>query len=103
MRSGNIYKLFYGNVVIITGVTDDYVHWISADYANSSGGTYKLTRELEVTCDCMLDCCEPSIDCPDCHGTGRKMETRHGMDKATYLADNMFDYIKSRMMKNFDF
>ena len=103
MRTGNIYKTAYGGIVIISKVTDDYVHWISATHGNCQGGTNKVTTETEVTCDCLIDCCEPSIDCPDCHGTGMMKKTIHGMDKATYLADNMFDYIKSRLLKNFDF
>jgi hypothetical protein len=103
MRTGNIVKTFYGDVVIISNVRDNYVSWISANHSNSSGGTQIITTEDEVVCDCLIECCEPSIDCPDCKGTGMMTKTIHGMDKATYLADNMFDYIKKRMLMNFDF
>ena len=103
MRTGNIVKTFHGHVVIISNVRDNYVNWISATHANSQGGTQIVTTESEVACDCLIECCEPSIDCPDCNGTGLMKKTTHGMDKATVPADNMFDYIKSRMLKNFDF
>jgi hypothetical protein len=104
MRTGNIVKTAYGHVVIITKVSADYVHWISADYANSSGGTPILTTETEEDCDCVSDCCgQPDMDCTDCNGTGKIKKTRYGMDRAIVLADNMFEYIKNRMMKNFDF
>ena len=84
MRTGNIYKTFHGSVIIITKVTDDYVHWISATHANSSGGTNKLTTVKEVSCDCLIDCCEPSIDCPDCKGTGTMEKTIYGMEMLYY-------------------
>lgn len=103
MRTGNIVKTYHGDVVIVTQVTTNYVQWISATHGNCSGGTYIKTTEEMVHCDCDEGCCEPDPECPDCHGTGRKLEIKHGMDKATVLADNMFDYIKSRMLKNFDF
>lgn len=51
----------------------------------------------------MEECCEPDIECPDCKGTGKIKQIKYGMDNATYLADNMIEYIKNRMMKNFDF
>jgi hypothetical protein len=104
MRTGNIVKTAYGDIVIIVKVSDDYVHWISASHANVSGGTHILTTETEDDCDCFHECCgHPDIDCPDCKGTGKIKKIKYGMDKATYLADNMFEYIKSRMLKNFDF
>lgn len=103
MRTGNIVKTAYGEIVIISNVRKDYVSWISATHGNSQGGTQMITTENEVTCDCLIDCCEPSMDCPDCHGTGKMKQIKLGMDKATVLADNMFDYIKNRLLKNFDF
>ena len=106
MRTGNIVKTFHGHVVIISNVRDNYVNWISATHSNSVGGTEIVTTETDVTCDCMENFGiphTPDIDCPDCNGTGLMKKTTHGMDKATVLADNMFDYIKSRMLKNFDF
>lgn len=104
MRTGNIVKTAYGDIVIITTVNDKNVNWISASHANSSGSTPQITTETEVDCDCVSECCgQPDIDCPDCKGTGKIMKIRYGMDKATYLAANMFEYIKSRMLKNFDF
>lgn len=104
MRTGNIYKTFHGSVIIINKVTDDYVHWISATHANSSGGTQILTTEAVVDCHCVSECCGMTdLDCPDCNATGKITKITYGMDKATYLADNMFDYIKDRLLKNFDF
>jgi hypothetical protein len=103
MRTGNIVKTAYGDIVIVTRVSDDYVHWISASHANSLGSTQKLTTEHDVDCVCVEECCEPSIDCPHCEGKGKIKVTKRGMDRATYLADNMLDYIKKGMMKNFEF
>lgn len=104
MRTGNIYKTAYNEVIIITNVTKDYVHWISATHGNCQGGTQIRTTEEEVDCDCVEECCgQPDIDCPDCKGTGIVKKIKYGMDNATYLADNMFEYIKNRMLKNFDF
>jgi hypothetical protein len=104
MRTGNIVKTAYGDIVIISQVKDNYINWISASHGNCQGGTQKLTTETEVDCDCVSDCCgQPDIDCPDCKGTGKITKVTYGMDKAIVLADNMFEYIKSRMLKNFDF
>ena len=103
MRTGNIVKTFYGDVVIISNVRDNYVNWISATHANSQGGTQIVTTEKIVDCDCWANFDLPDIDCPNCNGTGKVTKITYGMDNATYLADNMFEYIKSRIMKNFDF
>jgi hypothetical protein len=103
MRTGNIVKKANGDIIIITSVNDKNVNWISASHANVSGSTAKLTTEYEDDCDCMEECCEPDIDCTDCKGTGKVKRIKYGMDKATYLADNMIDYIKSRMLKNYYF
>ena len=103
MRTGNIVKTFHGDVVIISNVRDNYINWISASHGNCQGGTQIITTEAEVDCDCWGNFDIPDIDCPYCKGTGKIIKITHGMDKATYLADNMFDYIKSRMLRNFDF
>lgn len=106
MRTGNIVKTAYGEIVIISDVRKDYVSWISATHGNSQGGTQVLTTETEVVCDCMENFGMPDmpdVDCPHCHGTGKMKQIKLGMDKAIYLADNMFEYIKNRMLKNFDF
>lgn len=104
MRTGNIVKLYNDGVVIISEVRKDYVTWISTTHGGCQGGTQMITTEKDVDCDCVTECCgQPDFDCPDCHGTGTVKEIRYGMDKATVLADNMFDYIKSRLLKNFDF
>jgi len=104
MRIGNIVKTVYGSIVIITRVDSNYVHWISATHGNSSGGTNILTTEIETDCDCVFECCgQPDLECLNCKGTGKIIEIKYGMDKAIILADNMFEYIKTRMLKNFDF
>jgi hypothetical protein len=104
MRTGNIVKTAHGDVVIISDVRKDYVSWISATHGNCQGGTQMITTEKDVDCDCLSMCCgQPDFDCPDCHGTGKIKEIKLGMDRATVLADNMFDYIKNRLLKNFDF
>jgi len=102
MRTGNIVKTAHGDIVIITKVSNDYIHWISASHANCMGGTQLLTTETEADCDC-VEFGVPDIDCPECKGTGKRKEIKYGMDKAIYLADNMFEYIKNRLLKNFDF
>lgn len=103
MRTGNIVKTAHDNIVIISTVYKDNVSWISATHGNSCGSTPKITTEKIVDCDCTFKDGEPEIDCPICNGTGDKTKIIYGMDKATILADNMYDYIKSRLMKNFDF
>jgi len=103
MRTGNIVKTVHGDVVIITEVYKDNISWISASHGNVSGITPKITTEKIVECDCTFEDGEPDIECTDCKGTGEKTKIIYGMDKATVLADNMFEYIKNRMLKNFDF
>lgn len=103
-RTGNIVKEFNGSVIIVSNVTDNHVQWISATHGNSCGTTPQKTTEEIDDCECTeFGCYEPEIDCPHCQGSGKIKKIRYGMDNATYLADNMFEYIKNRMLKNFDF
>ena len=103
MRTGNIVKTVHGDIVIINTVYKDDISWISASHGNVSGSTPKITTDKIVDCDCTIEDGEPEIGCTICNGTGDKTKIIYGMDKATILADNMFEYIKSRLMKNFDF
>ena len=104
MKIRNIVKDAYGDILIISKVTNDYVNWIYAKGSNMSGRCPKITTEELVYCGCDEIFYEyADQDCPHCKGTGQRIEIRYGMDKATILADNMFDYIKDTLMKNFDF
>jgi DnaJ-class molecular chaperone len=99
-RTGNVVRLKSGSIVIVTKVTDDYTHWISFDYANSSGGTKNITYDEITSC---WDCDESDETCETCHGTGEYTRTVYGMDEAVRLADNVKEFIIKGLTKNFGF
>lgn len=103
MRTGNIVKTAYGDIVIINTIYKDNISWISATHGNVCGTTPKITTQKLIDCDCTIENGEIDCDCIDCNGTGKITKIIYGMDKATVLADNMYDYIKSKLMKSFDF
>jgi hypothetical protein len=108
-RTGNVYKLYTGSLVIISNVriieNKEYIDYIFFDYSNSSGGSYIETKEEKSMCwECDTNNSEyPNYECENCKGTGYYMRERIGMDKAIYLADNVKEYIMKRLLVNFDF
>lgn len=98
--TGNVFKL-YSEIHIVTSVTDKYTNWISFSHSNVSGATPNVTYTAEEYCGCN-ECC-PNPECEVCNGTGYYDREHKGMDQAIYLANNVKDYIISRLTKNFEF
>lgn len=86
VRVGNVIAL-HNSLVIVSKVHSDPVEWISFDSSNSSGSTDMITKHIT------------EYDVDDVPHT---IELA-GIDKAIYVADNVYEYILQSMIKNFDF
>lgn len=109
--TGNVYKLKDSILVIITGsrsgrdtkTRGELWDWVSFEHSNMSGCTYEKAETKTESCPCELAYGWVDEDCEDCRGTGEVEVTYDGMEDATYLADNVKEYILDRLTNNFDF
>lgn len=109
-RTGNVVRLHERNLVIITNHSRtiklihsqpnyDVTDWVDFNHENCSGSTNKVSYiEKDVYCHC-----DDDPDCKTCKGTGRYECEVHGMDKATFEASCVKDYIMKGLTKNFNF
>ena len=105
MRTGNVIRLKGGSIVIVSNVRSDTTQWVSFNSENCSGITNnKTTIENEMCWNCDTnDSDTPDTECEFCKGTGYYEKERDGIDKATFLADNVKSYILKALTKNFEF
>lgn len=99
---GNVVKDYFGDILIVTNVTDTHTSWVSFSHPNFSGTTKNEDEEVIETC---FSCEEfgRDEDCPECFGKGSFKVIRIGLNNGTYLGRCVKDYITSRLLKNFDF
>ena len=105
MTTGSVYKTKYGNIIIITSVSEDYANWVSFSHSNSCGGSHIKTRFEESqcwTCD-INDGGEQDDDCVCCHGTGYYNKEIYGLEEAEFLGPTVKDYILKSLTANFKF
>lgn len=103
MKIGNVVKTGYGDIVIIKNVATDLVSWISFTSSNTSGGFPTVTKFEERLCYCLQIHPTPDPECEACKGKGSVVHERKGADQCEVLADNCAQYIRNRLLKNFDF
>jgi hypothetical protein len=101
-KTGNVVKSKYG-IKIVTSVTDKHTHWISTNCENSSGVTPNEAYIIPQTCSrCEDD--EPDEHCEICHGKVFYDRTEPGFEAShTLLAPNVQDWIKTTLLKGFEF
>lgn len=94
LRIGNVIRTAYGSNEIVAEVMKKGVTTISLKYSSS-----KSFHNYETTYPEYCDCNEP--ECEDCK-TGREIKIGHlGLDRATFLADNVEDWIKKTLLAGF--
>ena len=103
-KTGNVFKLD-NTIGIVYRVDSDLTHWVSFTHEQSSGCTPNVTKPCEEQCwSCdtnISDTCD--TECEYCKGTGYYKSERIGMDRATFLASNVKEYIMARLTQNFEF
>jgi hypothetical protein len=103
MQVGNVIKDGFGNISIITEIKDDRIRTVSFTHSGSMGGVAKESSFVEESCMCLRMYPTVDPDCEMCEGTGKVLREIKGWDQCVILADSCASYIRSRMMKNFDF
>ena len=100
-RTGNVVKDPGGSLVIVIGVEDARIHWVSFDAENVGGISRRDDYEDERMCLCGDHPDfqgEPQEGCESCAGTGRYIVTVKGFNKhAKVLAPNVKAFIQAKL------
>ena len=100
-KVGNVIQDLHGNLSIIYDIDEKLIRWISFDSCNVWGAYPIKGYWMSKRCYCNEHGMEE--ECEFCHGTGEGKEWNPGIEGLTKLAENVKDYIKARLLKNFEF
>lgn len=110
LQIGNVIRITGIGIVIISGKreitsnkkTIKLIDWISLVHGGSSGSIPYTSQYTEEDCGCVLVSPDgwPDPECEDCQGEGYIIEKNLSMDDATFIAENVKDYVKETINMN---